>query len=185
MLDAPSCTANNSFTLNGVRFFDTKTVELDTVELTDNGKSPVSASVALEDGKLVAPLADPGWNPRNPNDGFTVLPYQGVIDISDIVNSSKNETDKGGDAHGRVKDWASAMGNPNFSTMGIGKEGFRGTTGGGPESAFGFFGNVAATTFDPTNPAIGRCRLWRMSCFTSSAWTTRAGNAVAAGRPGR
>ncbi len=151
-----SCKSNNSFTIGGVTFFDTKTVALDTVALEANGKLPVSASVALEDGKLVAPLADPGWNPRNPNDGFTVLPYQGVIDISDIVNSSKNETDRGGDAHGRVKDWASAMGNPNFSTMGIGKEGFRGTTGGGPESAFGIFGNVAATTFDPAKSEENR-----------------------------
>ena len=86
-----------------------------------------------------------------------MLPYQGVIDISDIVNSSKNETDKGGDAHGRVKDWASAMGNPNFSTMGLAKKGFRGVTGGGPESTFSIFGNVAATTFDPTqHPATAR-----------------------------
>ena len=152
----PDCAGNNAFTIKGVTFHDTQTVELDTVELTANGESPVSASSALEDGKLAAPLADPGWNPHNPNDGFTVLPYQGVIDISDIVNSSKNETDKGGDAHGRVKDWASAMGNPNFSTMGLAKKGFRGVTGGGPESTFSIFGNVAATTFDPTEPSGNR-----------------------------
>jgi hypothetical protein len=153
---APECAANNSFTLNGVSFFNTKTVELDTVALSANGSLPVSAGVATEDARLAAPLADPGWNPRNPNDGFTVLPYQGVIDISDIVNSSKNETDKGGDAHGRVKDWASAMGNPNFSTMGIAKSGFRGVTGGGLESVFGTFGNVAAITFDPTSSGGNR-----------------------------
>jgi len=153
---APECAANNSFTLNGVSFFNTKTVELDTVALSVNGSLPVSASAATEDARLAAPLADPGWNPRNPNDGFTVLPYQGVIDISDIVNSSKNGTDKGGDAHGRVKDWASAMGNPNFSTMGIAQSGFRGVTGGGIESLFGTFGNVAAITFDPTTSGGNR-----------------------------
>jgi hypothetical protein len=150
------CTVNNSFTLNGVKFYGTQSVELDTVELTANGESPVSAGVATEDARLAAPLANPGWNPRNPNDGFTVLPYQGIIDISDIVNSSKNETDMGNDAHGRVKDWASAMGNPNFSTMGIAKGGFRGVTGGGLESTFGTFGNVAAITFNPADPPGNR-----------------------------
>ncbi len=145
------CKGNNSFAINGVTFYDTKTVALDTVALSVNGALPVSASVATEDARLITPLANPGWNPRNPNDGFTVLPYQGIIDISDIVNSSRNELEMGGAAHGRVKDWASAMGNPNFSTMGIAKGGFRGLTGGGIESAFGTFGNVSAITFDPTN----------------------------------
>ncbi len=152
-----NCSANNEFTLNGISFFNTKTVELDTVALSENGKLPVASSVALEDAKLVAPLADPGWNPRNPNDGFTVLPYQGIIDISDIINDkSRNPTDKGSAAHGRVKDWASAMGNPNFSTMGIGTGEFRGVTGGGIESAFGIYGNVSAIGFDPTNSEENR-----------------------------
>ena len=154
--ETPECKSNNSFTIKDVTFHDTKSVELDTVALSVNGELPVSASVALEDAQLVTPMANPGWNLHNPNDGFTVLPYQGIIDISDIVNSSKNETDKGGDAHGRVKDWASAMGNPNFSTMGLGKGGFRGVTGGGIESAFGTFGNVSAITFNPANPPGNR-----------------------------
>jgi hypothetical protein len=151
------CKANNSFTIKDLTFYNTKTVELDTVALSVNGELPVPASVALEDAKLVTPLANPGWNPRNPNDGFTVLPYQGIIDISDIVNDkSSNETSKGGAAHGRVRDWASAMGFPNFSTMGIGIGGFRGVTGGGLESVFGSFGNLSAITFNPANPPGNR-----------------------------
>ncbi len=151
----PECMSNNSFTITNVTFHDTKTVELDTVALSANGELPVSSSLALEDAKLVTPLANPGWNLGNPNDGFTVLPYQGIIDISDIVNNkNSNETDMGAAAHGRVKDWASAMGNPNFSTMGIGTGGFRGVTGGGIESVFGTFGNVSAITF--TNTPGGR-----------------------------
>lgn len=150
------CEANNSFTINDVAFHDTQNVELDTLALSANGELPVPASDALEDAELVTPLANPGWNPHNPNDGFTVLPYQGIVDISDIVNSNKSETDKGGDAHGRVRDWASAMGFPNFSTMGIGRGGFRGVTGGGIESAFGTQGNISAVTFNPANPPGNR-----------------------------
>ena len=52
------------------------------------------SSVALADAKLVSPLAESGWNPRNPDEGFTVPPYQGVIDISDIANSTENGLSK-------------------------------------------------------------------------------------------
>ncbi|HEY1355425.1 MAG TPA: hypothetical protein VGF09_03840, partial [Solirubrobacterales bacterium] len=45
------CAGNNSFTINGVRFHDTKTVELDTVALETNGELPVAASVATEDAR--------------------------------------------------------------------------------------------------------------------------------------
>ncbi len=154
------CVNNNTFTLNDVTFHDTKTVQLETVALSANGEFPVPASAALADAKLVTPLANTGWNPRNPNDGFDVLPYEGIIDISDIVNDKNSEgTEKGADVHGRVRAWAAALGYPGFSTMAVGK-GFRSVTGGGLESglesAFGTFGNISAVAFNPAEESENR-----------------------------
>ena len=140
---SPSCLANNSFTENGVAFRPTENVELWTVALQVNGALPAAPGIALAEARLAAPLPEPGWNPFHPDEGFMVMPYQAVIDISDIVNSESNGTNKGSDAAGRVQSWASAMGNPQFATMGIGPSGFRGLTAGG-------FRATSAITFDPS-----------------------------------
>ena len=117
-----ACKANDTFTENDVTFNPTEKVTLTTVAMTENGHSPIPASAALADGKLVAPLAD---------DGFVVLPYQASIDITDIVNSKDEHLNKTNAAKGRVDQWASDNGHPNYATMGVSPTGTGGTTSGG------------------------------------------------------
>jgi hypothetical protein len=118
----PACKANDSFTENDVTFEPTEGVTLTTVAMAENGHSPIPASKALADGKLVAPLAD---------SGFVVLPYQATIDITDIVNSTDKNLNKTAVAKGRVDQWASDNGHPNYATMGVSPTGTGGLTGGG------------------------------------------------------
>jgi hypothetical protein len=117
-----ACEANDAFTESDVTFNPTEKVTLTTVAMTENGRSPIPASAALADGKLVAPLAD---------DGFLVLPYHASIDITDIVNSKDEHLNKTSAAKGRVDQWASDNGHPNYATMGISPTGTGGLTGGG------------------------------------------------------
>ena len=117
-----ACKANDAFTENDVRFNPTEKVTLTTVAMTENGHSPIPASAALADGKLVAPLAD---------DGFIVLPYQASIDITDIANSTDKNLNKTNAAKGRVDQWASDNGHPNYATMGVSPTSTGGTTSGG------------------------------------------------------
>jgi hypothetical protein len=127
-----SCKENDSFTVNGVAFHETQDVMLTTIALRDNGQLPSSAASEMVGPKLVSPLADSGYSWKNPNAGFTVLPYEGTIDISDIINAEGNN--KGAEVKGRVDQWASDMGHPNFGTIGIGpgnRGEFRASTGGG------------------------------------------------------
>ncbi|MGC2449421.1 MAG: hypothetical protein WA477_17360, partial [Candidatus Sulfotelmatobacter sp.] len=145
---SPACQANNSFTENGVSFQSTQNVELFPVALSVNGNLPVPSSAAFASAKLVSPLADSGWNPRSPDEGFTVFPYQGVIDISDIVNSTDGgANDKAEQAASRVNEMASNIGHPGFGAYGIAPEKI-----GGVEN--NYFGGYAASVFDPGGTAV-------------------------------
>jgi hypothetical protein len=146
---APSCLADNSFTENGINFQSTQNVMLWPVALSVNGHLPVPSSVAFADPKLVTPLADPGWNPRNPNDGFTVLPYQAIIDISDIVNSTDKGLNKTNAAQSRVEELASDMGHPDFGAFGIAPEGIGGVN-------FNYFGGTSVTAYNPSRSEENR-----------------------------
>ncbi len=141
---SPACEANNSFTENGISFQSTQNVELWPVALSVNGNLPVPSNVVFADPKLVAPLAESGWNPRSPNEGFTVPPYQGVIDISDIVNSTDKGLNKTNAAQSRVEEMASNMGHPGFGAYGIAPEGIGGVN-------FNYFGGTSVTAFSPNN----------------------------------
>ncbi len=146
---APSCQADNSFTENGINFQSTQNVMLWPVALSVNGNLPVSSSVAFADSKLVTPLANSGWNPANPNDGFTVLPYQAIIDISDIVNSTEKGLNKTNAAQSRVEELASNMGHPDFGAFGIAPEGIGGVN-------FNYFGGTSVTAFNPGSSGDNR-----------------------------
>jgi hypothetical protein len=134
------CQTDNGFTLRGVSFHPTENVMLWTAALTANGKLPVPSSVALRDAQFVAPLPTSGYSWREPNAGFTVLPYQGTIDITDIVNSSSEN--KAVEAANRVDQMASAIGHPGFAAMGIAPEGIGGVT-------IGLRGATMALNYDP------------------------------------
>jgi hypothetical protein len=129
-----ACQANDSFALHNITFNPTQNVMLTTVALESNGKLPGSVSSEMQGPKLVTPLAEPGWNFKNPNDGFTVLPYEGTIDISSIINGSGKE--KNEEIRSLVDQWASDMGHPNYGTMGIapGNE-FRSVTSAGRDTS--------------------------------------------------
>ena len=146
---SPACQANNSFTENGVSFESTQSVELFPVALSVNGNLPVPSSVAFASAKLVSPLADSGWNPRSPDEGFTVFPYQGVIDISDIANSTEKGLSKTEKAASRVNEMASNIGDPGFGAYGIAPEGI-----GGVE--YNYFDGYAASLFNPANGGADR-----------------------------
>lgn len=116
---ASACKANNTFEENGIAFNRTQKVTLNTIALTENGESPVPASVPTAAGKLVAPLSD---------EGFVILPYQANVDITDIVNSKDSYWGKTGAANARVYEWAADNGLPNYATMGIAAAGIGGLT---------------------------------------------------------
>jgi hypothetical protein len=119
---SPSCLANNSFTENGVTFNPTKSVTLTTIAMTDNGTGPVPTSQVFVDAKLVTPLSD---------SGFTILPYQANVDVTDILNSTNPTLNKNSAVKGRVDEWAADNGHPNFGTVGVVRTGINGLTGGG------------------------------------------------------
>ena len=114
-----------------------------------NGNLPVPSSVAFASAKLVSPLADFGSNPRSPDEGFTVFPYQGVIDISDIANSIEKGLSKTEKAASRVNEMASNIGDPGFGAYGIAPEGI-----GGVE--YNYFDGYAASLFNPANGGADR-----------------------------
>lgn len=126
---APSCAANNSFTLNGVTFNTTPVVRLTTIELTQNGQSPVPSAVAFTRAKMVTPLCD---------SCFEVLPYQARVDITDIVNGSG--ASKTNEAVARVEKWSADNGYK--VTEGIASGGIGGAT----------LGQIAAVSYSPTPP---------------------------------
>jgi hypothetical protein len=136
---AASCIPNNSFTENNVAFGATRTVELWTVALAVEGEL-ASEQPLVAQARQIYPLPEPGWDVRNPNSGFFILPYQGVIDITDAlkaVHGSNIEGERGERAKALVSEWASDMGNPGIGTIGIAETdvkpalaGFRSVEGG-------------------------------------------------------
>jgi hypothetical protein len=132
---APSCLANNSFAEENVTFNHTGNAELTTIDLAANGTGPAGPNVVFAKSKLVTPLGDLGSNPYQPNNGFDVTPYQGSVDISDIINNNEKGFDKRAAAKSRVEQWRSDNGNPGFATYGVAKTGFGGVTSGGSSVA--------------------------------------------------
>ncbi len=61
----------------------------------------------LHKSKLVTPLGDVGANPKEPNNGFDVTPYQGSVDISHLINDTETNFNKRDAAKGRVEQWKS------------------------------------------------------------------------------
>src|SRR5205085_911762 len=69
----------------------------------------------ISQARQLYPLPEPGWNPLSPNSGLFIAPYEGVIDITELLaapHPHNIEGERGEEAKAKVSEWASDNGNP-------------------------------------------------------------------------